>query len=66
LRFGPPLPKAETDAVALLLLFTAVIRSLLRNSKVIGRIGGGGEVGVVVLGLEDSMSMLSVLGRSID
>ena len=39
LRFGPPLPKAETDAVALL-LFTVVIRSLLRNSKVIGLIGG--------------------------
>jgi hypothetical protein len=40
LWFRPPLPKAETDAVALLLLFTVVIRSLLRNSKVIGRIGG--------------------------
>ena len=39
LRFGPPLPKAETDAVALL-LFMVVIGSLLRNSKVIGLIGG--------------------------
>ena len=39
LRFRPPLPKAETDAVALL-LFMVVIGSLLRNSKVIGLIGG--------------------------
>ena len=64
MRFRPPLPKAEEPDAVALLLFIAVRGSELRNSNVIGLFSGCGQVGLVELGLEDSISILLAVGRS--